>query len=153
VEAGSLVDKVTDIETAITAGTVETGTAGTASTDVVTVQGIASMTPIAVSGTFWQATQPVSGTVAGAGGATAANQSTANTSLSSIDGKLPTLVSSRVPVVVGAALPAGTNNIGDVDVLSLVPGTGATNLGKAEDVAHSSGDTGVMALAVRRDTL
>ncbi len=49
------------------------------------------------------------------------------------------------------ALPAGTNNIGDVDVLSIVPGTGATNLGKAEDAAHASGDTGVMALAVRRD--
>jgi hypothetical protein len=49
------------------------------------------------------------------------------------------------------ALPAGTNNIGDVDVLSVVPGTSATSLGKAEDAAHSSGDTGVMMLAVRRD--
>lgn len=49
------------------------------------------------------------------------------------------------------ALPAGTNNIGDVDVLSIIPGTGATNLGKAEDAAHTSADTGVMALAVRRD--
>lgn len=45
------------------------GTAGTASADVITVQGIASMTAIKVdgsavtqpvSGTFWQATQPVS---------------------------------------------------------------------------------------------
>jgi hypothetical protein len=34
---------------------------------------------------------------------------------------------------------------------SVVPGTGATNLGKAEDAAHTTGDTGVMALAVRRD--
>lgn len=49
------------------------------------------------------------------------------------------------------ALPAGTNNIGDVDVLSVVPGTGATSLGKAEDAAHASGDTGVMMLGVRRD--
>lgn len=49
------------------------------------------------------------------------------------------------------ALPAGTNNIGDVDVLSIVPGTAATNLGKAEDAAHTSGDVGVMALAVRQD--
>jgi hypothetical protein len=54
------------------------GTAGTASSDVLTVQGIASMTAlkvdgsavtqpvsgtVAVTGTFWQATQPVSGTV------------------------------------------------------------------------------------------
>jgi len=34
---------------------------------------------------------------------------------------------------------------------SVVPGTGATNLGKAEDAAHTSGDTGVSALAVRKD--
>ena len=39
-----------------------------------------------------------------------------------------------------------------VDVLGVVPGTGATNLGKVEDAAHSSGDVGVMALAVRKDT-
>lgn len=38
-----------------------------------------------------------------------------------------------------------------VDVLSVVPGTGATALGKAEDAAHGSGDVGVMALAVRSD--
>ena len=43
-------------------------------------------------------------------------------------------------------------DIGDVDVTSVVPGTGATNLGKAEDAAHSSGDSGVMTLAVRNDT-
>lgn len=34
---------------------------------------------------------------------------------------------------------------------SVTPGTGATNLGKAEDAAHTTGDVGVMALAVRRD--
>lgn len=34
---------------------------------------------------------------------------------------------------------------------TIIPGTAATNLGKAEDVAHASGDTGVMALAVRND--
>jgi len=50
------------------------------------------------------------------------------------------------------SLPAGSNNIGDVDVLSLIPGVGATSLGKAEDAAHTTGDTGVMALCVRRDT-
>lgn len=65
---------------------------------------------------------------------------------------------------IDAALPAGTNaigklaansgvDIGDVDITSVVPGTGATNLGKAEDAAHSSGDTGVMMLGVRETTL
>lgn len=57
----------------------------------------------------------------------------------------------QLEVAVTAALPAGTNNIGDVDVLSVIPGVGATNLGKAEDAAHSSGDVGVMGLAVRND--
>jgi hypothetical protein len=49
------------------------------------------------------------------------------------------------------ALPAGDNNIGNVDVLSVIPGTGATNLGKAEDAQHSSGDVGVMLLGVRNE--
>lgn len=42
-------------------------------------------------------------------------------------------------------------DIGDVDVLTcgtITPGTGATNLGKAEDAGHTSGDVGVMALGV-----
>lgn len=71
---------------------------------------------------------------------------------------------SEMQVDVVASLPAGTNaigklaansgvDIGDVDVLSVIPGTSATSLGKAEDAAHSSGDTGVMSLAVRNDTL
>jgi hypothetical protein len=34
----------------------------------------------------------------------------------------------------------------------IVPGTGATSLGKAEDAAHASGDTGVAILAKRTDT-
>ena len=37
-------------------------------------------------------------------------------------------------------------------VTAVVPGTGATQLGKAEDAAHSTGDVGVMALAVRADS-
>lgn len=44
-------------------------------------------------------------------------------------------------------------DIGDVDVTSVVPGTAATNLGKAEDAAHTDQDVGVMALAIRDDTL
>jgi hypothetical protein len=34
---------------------------------------------------------------------------------------------------------------------AVVPGTAATNLGKAEDAGHSSGDTGVFVLGVRND--
>lgn len=63
----------------------------------------------------------------------------------------------------GEALPTGSNaigklaantgvDIGDVDVTSIVPGVAATNLGKAEDTGHSSGDVGVAAMSVRQDT-
>lgn len=38
-----------------------------------------------------------------------------------------------------------------IDVLSVVPGTSASNLGKAEDAPHASGDVGVMSLGVRSD--
>ena len=66
-------------------------------------------------------------------------------------------------VTVVSAIPAGTNaigklaansgvDIGDVDVTSIIPGTGATNLGKAEDAAHTSADTGVLVLGVRNNT-
>lgn len=51
----------------------------------------------------------------------------------------------------------GTGTLATVSTLTgtttLTPGTGATNLGKAEDAAHTSGDTGVFALAVRNDNL
>jgi len=45
-----------------------------------------------------------------------------------------------------------TNGL-DVDVTRVIPGTGATALGKAEDDAHASGDVGVLALGVRRDSV
>lgn len=44
-----------------------------------------------------------------------------------------------------------TGNIATIGT-SVTPGIAAANLGKAEDAAHSSGDTGVMSLAVRNDT-
>lgn len=37
-------------------------------------------------------------------------------------------------------------------IIGLEPGTTAASLGKAGDAAHASGDVGVMALAVRKDT-
>lgn len=43
-----------------------------------------------------------------------------------------------------------TGNIATIGT-SVTPGTAAANLGKAEDAAHTSADTGVAALAVRRD--
>jgi len=78
----------------------------------------------------------------------------------SISAKLRSISRDLVANVVLAAganaigkLAANTGvDIGDVDVLSVVPGTSATSLGKAEDAVHTSGDTGVMDLSVRKDT-
>lgn len=88
--------------------------------------------------------------------------------------------SAGASVSIGTALPTGANTVGaisntsfaatqataaslnatvvgtgtfSVQTTSAVPGTGSTNLGKAEDAGHTSGDTGVMALGVRNDTL
>jgi hypothetical protein len=75
-------------------------------------------------------------------------------------------VNGRMQVATHAVTQSGTWNIGTVTTVttvstvtnvatigtSVVPGTGATHLGKAEDAAHSSGDTGVFVLAVRSDT-
>ena len=71
-----------------------------------------------------------------------------------VDAALPTGANNigDVDVLTLPALVAGTANIGDVDVISQIPGTGATNLGKAEDAAHVTGDTGVFMLAVRQNT-
>jgi hypothetical protein len=109
------------------------GTAGTPSSDVLTVQGATSMTALKVdgsavtqpvSGTFWQATQPVSAASLPlpSGAATASNQTTANTSLASIDGKLPSaLVSGRLDVNIGAGsvtVGSGSLNVGTVTTIT-----------------------------------
>ena len=132
------------------------GTAGTPSADVITIQGVTSMTAVKVDGSG--VTQPVSYATTGSGTATGA-----------LRVELPTN-GTGVIATVGAvtaitnALPAGTNaigklaantgvDIGDVDVTSIIPGTGATNLGKAIDTATGATDTGVLVLATRDDAL
>jgi hypothetical protein len=77
--------------------------------------------------------------------------------------ELASAIDTEVQCDIVGALPAGTNaigklaansgvDIGDVDVTTVTPGTGAGNLGKAEDAAHTTGDVGVMVLAVRQDS-
>jgi len=51
----------------------------------------------------------------------------------------------------GAIGGDATNGL-DVDVTRVVPGVTATALGKAEDAAHTDGDTGVLLLGVRNYT-
>lgn len=93
--------------------------------------------------------------------ASAATVAVSNAGITTIAGAVS---GTEMQVDVVGALPAGANaigklaansgvDIGDVDVTSVVPGSGATNLGKAEDAGHTTGDVGVMALAIRDDTL
>lgn len=72
--------------------------------------------------------------------------------LSTLNGKVTACNTGAVTI--SAALPTGSNTIGSVASIttSVTPGTAAANLGKAEDAAHVTGDTGVAMLAVRRDT-
>jgi len=58
----------------------------------------------------------------------------------------------ELQVDVVAPLPAGSNNIGLVDVNVITPGFAGTNLGKREDDAHTTLDVGVQMLAVRKAT-
>lgn len=57
------------------------------------------------------------------------------------------------PWVVSGTVAAAQSGAWSVGVSAITPGTGATDLGKAEDAIHVSGDVGVMSLAVRNDAL
>ncbi|RJP21683.1 MAG: hypothetical protein C4529_07080 [Deltaproteobacteria bacterium] len=53
-----------------------------------------------------------------------------------------------------SAIQSGAWNVGVTGTLpAITPGTGATNLGKAEDAAHTTGDVGVMVFGVRNDNV
>jgi hypothetical protein len=179
---------------------------------------ISALASVPVTGTFWQATQPVSGTVTANlgtlnGAATEAKQNDiitalgsiaidttglaletkqdiGNTSVASIDTKTPALgqalAAASVPVVltaaqistltppaaitgfateatlstlngkvtacntgavtISAALPAGNNNIGDVDVATLpaITGTVTANLGTLNGAATAANQTTII---------
>lgn len=84
--------------------------------------------------------------------ATSTKQDTGNTSLATIAGavsathvQVDVLTVPTVTVNAHAVTNAGTFA---VQSTSIVPGVAATNLGKAEDAVHASGDTGIMALGV-----
>jgi hypothetical protein len=113
------------------------GTAGTASADVLTVQGIASMTALKTDGSA--VTQPVSAASLPlpSGASTSAKQDTAQTALDAIKTAVEvldnTVSGSELQVDVVAALPSGDNNIGNVDVVTLpsIP-AGTNNIGDVD---------------------
>ena len=118
------------------------GIAGTASADVITVQGIASMTALKVDGSA--VTQPVSGTVtanAGSGSFTVAQATGTNLHMV-VDSGTITAVTSLTN-----ALPVGANVIGKVSIDQTTPGT--TNLvalaaNQSVNVAQINGVTTLM---------
>jgi len=101
----------------------------------ITIDGTVAVSgSVAVTGTFWQATQPVSGTI---------------TAVTSITNALPAGTNNigDVDVLSLPALPAGTNNIGDVDVLTLPGIVGAA----AHDAAISGAPIRIGGRAVSTD--
>ncbi len=95
---------------------------------------------VAVTGTFWQATQPVSGTF---------YQATQPVSIASMPSTpvTGTFWQATQPIsgtVTINAIPAGTNNIGDVDVLSLpaIP-AGTNNIGDVDILSIAAGDNNI----------
>lgn len=129
----------------------------------------------AVQSGTWNVTN-VSGTVSlPTGASTSTKQDTIITHLDGVEGLLTTIDAdtgtiagavsgTEMQVDIVGSLPAGSNaigklsansgvDIGDVDVTSVIPGTGATNLGKAIDTATGATDTGVLTLATRDDAL
>lgn len=75
---------------------------------------------------------------------------TANTTASTNGDYTPLLTDANGRLHVISAF-ASNQNVGTIGT-SVTPGTSAAHLGKAEDAAHSSGDTGVFVLSVRQDT-
>jgi hypothetical protein len=94
-------------------------------------------TAVPVSGTFWQATQPVSAASLPlpSGAATAANQTTANASLASIDGKL----TSPITISGAVAMAADKVNVGGTDLTPKFAAIAASASGDNTAVAAVTG--------------
>jgi len=145
------------------------GTAGTPSSDVISVQGITSMTPLKTDGSG--VTQPVSGTVTANAGTnlnTSALALESGGNLAAIKAKtdnIPAqgqaLAAGSLPVVLPAAqittltppssvgitsIAAGDNNIGNVDLASALP-AGSAVIGKVGIDQTTPGTTNLVALS------
>lgn len=112
---------------------------------------------VAVTGTFFQVTQPISGTVTVSGPTPDGTAASTNPVLvaGTTDGTatgavaVPKITAGGVLSVDGSASTQPVS--GTVAVTTIIPGTAATNLGKAEDSAHASGDVGVFGLALANE--
>lgn len=143
------------------------GAAGTASTDVITVQGIAGMTPLLATVSDGSGALNV---IVDSGTLTAVTSITDPVTIGAFPDNEPINVAQMNGTAVtmgnGASgtgvqrvtlandstgVLATVSNVATIGT-SVTPGTAAANLGKAEDAVHGSGDTGVAVWAVQRNT-
>lgn len=124
------------------------GTAGTASADVITIQGIASMTAVKVDGSA--SAQPVTDN----GGNLSVDDGGGSLT---VDGTVA--ISGTVAVTDNSGSLSVDDNGGSITVdnggtfaVQATIAAGATNIAKAEDVASADADVGVPAMAVRKAT-
>lgn len=118
------VDGIEALLTAIAAGQLPDSHNVTVDNASIAVTGTFWQATQPVSGTFWQATQPVSGTVT-------ANLAAGTSNIGDVD------------VLSLPAIPAGTNNIGDVDILTIAAGD--NNIGNVDIVTVPADPFGVNA--------
>lgn len=111
-------------------------------------------------------TQPVSGTVAATQSGAWALTANQSVNVAQINGVTPlmgngasgtgasrvTIANDSTGILAGVTTVSTVTNVATIGT-SVTPGTAAANLGKAEDAVHTSGDVGVMALAVRNDSV
>lgn len=143
--------------TALSGGTVTATPTGTQDVNVIQLGGVSITVGNGISGTGVQRVTIASdstGQVTLAAGTATIGALTANQSVNvaQINGVAPTMGNGVSGTGVQRVTLASdsTGNIATIGT-SITPGTGATNLGKAEDAVHASGDTGVMALAVSNE--
>lgn len=124
------------------------GTAGTASADVITVQGIASMVALKVDGSG--VTQPISGSVTANIGtvgtlATAANQTTGNSSLATIAGavsgtEMQVDIVSMPAVTISGTVTVGSHAVTNAGTFAVqVDGAALTSLQLLDDSVATTG--------------
>lgn len=137
-ENGTALTRLTDIETNTDALAV-VGNGAAATAQRVTLANDSTGTVTASQAGTWNITN-VSGTVSlPTGASTAARQDTANTALAAIQTAVEILDNTvsgselQVDVLTLPALPAGTNNIGDMDILSIAAGD--NNIGNVDIVS------------------
>jgi hypothetical protein len=150
---GSAVTQPVDSE--LTTADLDTG-AGTDTRAVVGLAGAASGGAVLVQATSGGALKADVTTVAGTATDTNSGVKSAGTQRVVLATDQPQLTNalkvdgSAVTQPVSGTVSVNTHDVGSITT-AVTPGTGAANLGKAEDTAHTSGDTGVAAWAVRRD--